>query len=563
MKNHPKMLHKKVPASVSVLYLDSNSIVYDCVHAMMAKENPPVAKENPPVAKENPPVAKENPPVAKENPPVAKEESVLEWEARLIEAVLVKIRGYVAYCQPRRCYVAFDGVAPLSKMDQQRSRRHKTLFLMEPVTNQPRWNTNAITPGTHFMKTLSRALQGLVMAPPLGVTMVVSSSEEPGEGEHKLFADLRVRSKSETNMDTGDIVVYGLDADLIMLSLLHLRYVGENQRLWIFREAPHFGKEVQKKDEDEGCLHLDVGMLGRCILQEMGAIGDRNQQSLDDYVFLCFFLGNDFLPHFPCLNIRTHGMPALLEMYGTLVKGGRGSRMYLVDAVTGTIDWSLLHKWIALCAKKEPEWFAQEKVARDKMAQSMWRQKDMDALDQAPLLFRGEEMYIDAPTTVGWQTRYYRVLFGFEPDPTLVDKVCQEYKRGLAWVWRYYTHGCDDWRWRYPCTYAPLMADLARRSGVDEEKRQQEHRGPVKSLTQLAYVLPMKNHAKLIPSPTLVKQLGTTYSDLYVDEVKTFDWSFCRYFWEAHPVLPDISAEVVTQWDDLVFSLGSKGERIG
>jgi hypothetical protein len=560
MKNHPKMLQEVVPKNVDTLYLDSNSIVYDCYYALLAQ----FADEE-------------------------RRVGLVEIETRLCNAVVDKIRHYISYVKPVRTFVAFDGVAPLSKMDQQRLRRHKSMFtplqkgeqvkiptlqsMILPqdnthapsFVNKPVFNTNAITPGTPFMKRLTGALHDAFDA---DRSVVLSTSEEPGEGEHKLFADLRDRSGNVTGgcgdsgeENTGfDFVVYGLDADLIMLSLLHLRYCSSN--LWIFREAPHFGdvrtgkvattihKKAPSIAEEKECLHLNVGMLSRCILDEMGMNGGVNTDSLrrlDDYVFLCFFLGNDFLPHFPCLNIRTHGMPYLLAMYRECCgKAGQ----YLVDSTTGTVIWSNLQKWIQLCALREPEWFTQEREARNKMATSMFRGVDKtnltSVMDQAPLLFRGEEYYIDAPRTVGWQKRYYRVLFGEDTD---ITAVCNEYLQGLQWVWQYYTGGCRDWRWRYPYTYAPLMQDLYTSFPFSPKILPSDFvSGPLPTHVQLAYVLPRSNHSDFLLDTAYVAWISANYGELYVDELREFHWSYCRYFWEAHPVLPEISLDTVTEW---------------
>ena len=113
-------------------------------------------------------------------------------EDRIIKMTIHRICDYIVFISPEKlAYITFDGVAPMAKMDQQRERRYKTAFF---GSNKDIWNTSNITPGTPFMKKLSASVTKYFSIKHdhlSNINIRTSCSDEPGEGEHKLFQYIR------------------------------------------------------------------------------------------------------------------------------------------------------------------------------------------------------------------------------------------------------------------------------------------------------------------------------------------------------------------------------------
>jgi len=332
------------------LYLDMNGIVHPCSHP----EDRPAPKD---------------------------EEEMMMEIFKYTERVVNMVR-------PRKLLmIAIDGVAPRAKMNQQRSRRFRSVQeakekaeekaeLLKMLKSQggyientevvKAWDSNEITPGTPFMDILASSLRYWIKykltTDPAWAKMkvIISDSTVPGEGEHKIMEFIRSqRSSPEHNPNTRH-VIYGLDADLIMLGLgthePHFRVLRED----VFaqdskprtcrmcgqpgHEARECTGEAKVKDGEfdeknsapalKPFIWLHVSVLREYLEAEL-YVPDQPfrfdlERAIDDWVFMCFFVGNDFLPHLPSLEIRENGIDTLIaiwrdnipQMGGYLTKDG-------------------------------------------------------------------------------------------------------------------------------------------------------------------------------------------------------------------------------------------------
>ena len=364
----------------------------------------------------------------------------------------------------------------------------------------------------------------------------MSGSNEIGEGEHKLFSYIRLHPEKHASETT---VIYGLDADLIMLSINHLPV---SPKIYLFRETPHFIKSIDSSLEPNSNYLLDIPKFVNALTNFItnGIYNDETKKKniIYDYIFICFFLGNDFLPHFPALNIRTGGVDKMIMAYKNTINN---ENLNLTDGKT--IFWKNVKKLIEYLATKEEEFIVKEYYLRNKIEKRNFLNDNtpedkFKKIEMIPQYEREIEHFIN-PTKLLWQNRYYHALF--RKSELNVKNIVYNYLEGLEWTMTYYTTGCKDWRWNYKYDYPPLLQDLLKfMPSFDKEFISEKTLNPVSEIVQLCYVLP-RNSLNLLPND-LCFSLIKKYDNLYNCDCN-FVWAYCKYFWEAHVDMSEITIE--------------------
>ena len=286
--------------------------------------------------------------------------------------------------------LVFDGVPPLSKIQEQRQRRYEKVQESDESdidSNikliRDKIDTNMITPGTKFMDSLDKFMRYRLDKEKDMFTstkrIIYSSYKSRGEGEHKIFNFLKSFNVKEGKYN----VIYGEDSDLSIISLLHQYISSKELRIILSRKSVIHNIEVndifstelktiltkrdvihnidknfqiKRNERDDG---IDIDEDKDIEISELSEFikNDLNIEILD-FILIIMFVGNDFLPKMPFLRIPSTRITTILSAYDLLESDDPivTNDEIEIDGIIKTnyiIDWDLFLRFILILAYNE------------------------------------------------------------------------------------------------------------------------------------------------------------------------------------------------------------------
>jgi len=459
-----------------------------------------------------------------------------DYEVGLRREVGVWLERLVSIVSPKEeVFIAVDGPVPLAKIHQQRLRRFKSVWLrrrdatlraemgLPPV--EEGWDRNAITPGTRFMDEMNRFLDAWTVKwnKQGGSQCVMSGSDAAGEGEHKVMRRL-------AEMTGKNVVVYGLDADLILLGMLHADLTGN--RVLLCREN---GEGTVTDVAELTIQFFDPTAVLDIMWKDHCRDGSTRSVWLRDYVAIMSVLGNDFMPHSLGWTIRDDAIAFILEGLETICIREK-ARL----TAGNQINRNVLLAFFQWCSMQEhlrvEKWLKQkERFYPPALKQIEPFARAVEEAESEPML-RQTEMFLleDGHLSPEWK----KLLETYHFNSTAQAQVAAvEFIRGFSWVYSYYLDSAAvDVNWYYSWASAPTFTTLSRVLARMTELPSAASTGslPVSPITQLVMVLPPASHG-LLPIP-VAWNLSKYFE--YLPENFNLEFFGKRFLWECEPIIP-------------------------
>jgi 5'-3' exonuclease len=405
-----------------------------------------------------------------------------ELEIWAFNMVTKKIEEYVYYTKPTKViYIAVDGSPGSSKSNQQRKRRFTNA--KNPLNGRFQFDPNSLTCGTELMNRLCKHIYLFIKKKKMyewkSLQIIFSNSHVPGEGENKLKLWIESEPKYQS------LTIISPDGDVIMLAMLI-----ERNEVNVFRENIF-------DDIPGDYFFVNIITLKTLIYQQLrGSCMDSllyPQRTIKDYVLFHYFLGNDFLPHIPSLEVNANSIALLYKCYNeNCDQLGFLIEEYLSQINICKISFVGLVKKLAQYETKMllDKFNSKTTYPNTLLAQHIIRGEQGNQLDfvqyrKAYYIKKFELNYVDEKS--------------FERQ---IQAICNEYVIGLTFVLKYYFREIPTYAWQYPYHYAPFLEDLARYGETINFEIRFPYRHPLNVYESLFSVLPRESFP-LLPNEVI------------------------------------------------------------
>lgn len=471
-----------------------------------------------------------------------------EFELKIYNEIKDYLDKLIKIVEPESLiYLSIDGVAPRAKMEQQRTRRFRSIkearmqneIYKKYGIDRTHFDTNCITPGTIFLYKLSQYLRSYCKQKfeELNIKIILDDCQNQGEGEHKILQHIKDNTLEEVGC------IYGLDADLIMLSLC------TGAEIYLLREDVYFGKV-----DTDSFLYLDIEELGEhlyndikySILEKIVKDEDSEEEELNlekqdiinDYICLCFLIGNDFLPHLNGIDILTNSINDLLNIYISIIVI-RQKHLVIDNSINFIFLRQILTNLYSNEDKYLPKFQKKKQHFRPRLEYNNEMELELEKLRFYPRFNNGNKINLGEE---GWMNDYYKYYFNINNVITRKDDIndiCNNYVEGLQWNIKYYLEKCPSYTWYYKYRAAPCLRELSIFLINRVYPAKFDDETTFTPLEQLSIVLPIQSSH--LWANSFKKQLNTDFKLLsYYPKDFKLDLVNHNFLYECDPILSDV-----------------------
>jgi len=433
----------------------------------------------------------------------------------ILQAILAKFSQVISsFLIVDTVMFAFDGLVPKAKMEQQRQRRYGRSAEPDlPLSKgkgkkvsrkKPLFDITQISPGTDFMWIRDNRH----LLPP---EVIYSSYKVAGEAEHKIANTLRDVSRfpKSTNYD-GQHIIYGLDADLILISLLL-----PLKKIVLFREDLRMESKGRKTYVFIEKLYKEIGKL----------------IPINDFVFLMSLIGNDFIP-------RIFSFAYDIEKsINTIINQYKARTFNLIDPYTSNINYKDLSEILKSLISFEKENLTLLAHISDTKTRIEDFRRPIEIFtlksgDDNSKVYDGQKLDYELFGEFWYSSEFnFRIpdvdaelgiLESITIDDSDINSMAIDFIRGMIWTYTYYTKGyaAINKNWSYAYTRAPLISSLASVSGVkkpnfDGYLSNKKEEVSLSMIHQLAYIIPKTSKSILPGGLSKIFNEGSQYADIF------------------------------------------------